>query len=498
MNISKKPIAKLWRLLTDNLNPVKVALVVLLVFIPLYPKFPFQTVEGSYVSIRIDDLVVFAALFVWFLYQLKSGFPVFKEKIFKLFLIYWAAGAISLVGAMFISHLIDPKIAALHFIRRIEYMSLFFVALDGFRFLKLNHFAKIISISSIGVFAYGMGQKYFHFPVVSTMNEEFSKGAILYLDEWTRIGSTFAGHYDLAVWLVIILALLPVLIKNSPKFTEKVFLTAIMIMDFYLLTLTASRVSFVAYLIAITSTLIFLKAKRWIPVVVILSVIFALQSSELNIRLASSFQTLPVFTQKYTNVIAGLIPKPKVTPEPAPTIEPEKSDLNEIKQAGESGSQAKTSPTQIIPKKVVIREVRTWPKPEEIEAAAARSSSIRFDVEWPRAQRAFLKNPLLGTGYSSIGLATDNDYLRALGETGIIGFLSLGLVIFHLLKTGMLSLSNKKSFLGAGLVGIIVGFLANATFIDVFEASKAAFYFWIVTGILYQSIKTTSSEKIHE
>jgi O-antigen ligase len=118
-----------------------------------------------------------------------------------------------------------------------------------------------------------------------------------------------------------------------------------------------------------------------------------------------------------------------------------------------------------------------------------RSTTIRLNVEWPRAIRAFLKNPLLGTGYSSITLATDNDYLRALGEVGLFGFLAF---VFILVKIGLearkivfskIPIEVEKAVL-IGLVGGALGFLANALFIDVFEASKVAITFWLLMGLL--------------
>ena len=68
------------------------------------------------------------------------------------------------------------------------------------------------------------------------------------------------------------------------------------------------------------------------------------------------------------------------------------------------------------------------------ELGVYRSFQIRLNIEWPRAIRAFWKNPFLGTGYSSITIATDNDYLRILGETGIFGLLSFVLLFFVLVK----------------------------------------------------------------
>ena len=125
-----------------------------------------------------------------------------------------------------------------------------------------------------------------------------------------------------------------------------------------------------------------------------------------------------------------------------------------------------------------------------------RSTSIRFNVEWPRAMRAFYKNPLLGTGYSSITLATDNDYLRALGETGVLGLLSFLLIFITLFKTFNIykfdvyehSSNNLESVFIASFVGSTVGILMTALFIDIFEASKFATIYWLFTGFVVAKI----------
>src|SRR5207244_150332 len=76
-------------------------------------------------------------------------------------------------------------------------------------------------------------------------------------------------------------------------------------------------------------------------------------------------------------------------------------------------------------------------KPRVYSQAAVQydlSTGIRLDYTWPQAIKGFLKNPLLGSGYSTLtkkniedfteAESTDNDFLRALGETGLLGFLS--------------------------------------------------------------------------
>ncbi len=120
-----------------------------------------------------------------------------------------------------------------------------------------------------------------------------------------------------------------------------------------------------------------------------------------------------------------------------------------------------------------------------------RSTSIRLNVEWPRAIRAFTKNPLLGTGYSSITLATDNDYLRALGETGTFGLLSFLLIFIYLYKDlkSYVFKDNMESIFVAGYIGSTIGIIVTAIFIDIFEASKFAIIYWMFTGFVIGSLK---------
>ena len=130
---------------------------------------------------------------------------------------------------------------------------------------------------------------------------------------------------------------------------------------------------------------------------------------------------------------------------------------------------------------------------DAIELTSFRSSKIRFNVEWPRALRAFYKDPIIGTGYASITLATDNDYLRALGETGILGFLTLTLIFFamflHSVKYSFESHNVFGKVMVVGFMGAMVGFLVNAVFIDVLESSKVAYTFWMFMGIMIGIIK---------
>jgi hypothetical protein len=120
------------------------------------------------------------------------------------------------------------------------------------------------------------------------------------------------------------------------------------------------------------------------------------------------------------------------------------------------------------------------------ELTVSRSYNIRTDVEWPRAMRAFYKNPLLGTGYSSITDATDNDFLRSLGEVGILGSVALALIFFLLIFSFIKAMKRGTTFEKLFLIGAIcatINILITAVFIDVLEASKIACLLWIMLGV---------------
>ena len=178
-------------------------------FIPLYPKFPLFSVSGTYVSIRLEDLFVALTVMIFGIKLiLNKDDSIFKWNLTKIILIYFGIGLLSVMSGIFITKNIVPHIALLHFARRVEYVSLLFVAYYSIQNVKqLKTYAWVIWIAVLGVIFYGLGQKFFGWPVVSTMNKEFSKGMILKLTWWARINSTFAGHYDLAAFLVMILCL---------------------------------------------------------------------------------------------------------------------------------------------------------------------------------------------------------------------------------------------------------------------------------------------------
>jgi O-antigen ligase len=327
------------------------------------------------------------------------------------------------------------------------------------------------------VIFYALGQKFFDWPVISTMNEEFSKGLVLQLTWWARVNSTFAGHYDLAAFMVLILPLVVVALIMVKKWRARILVFLLGLFSYYILLLTASRISFGAYLVSVGLVLFLANKKWWLIPFLTLSILGMVFAGDLGQRYAATFKIDLSFLSGQVKIGPSPVAQgPTVTPNPLPSLPPV------------VGVKPKLSPIPTLtPTPVPGLKPGEYPPIESTELAVGRSTDIRLKVEWPRAIRAFLKNPLLGSGYSSITLATDNDYLRMLGEIGLLGSLAFLVIILEIGRRFYVFLSGRPNreerLIVLGAIGAMIGYLVNATFIDVLEASKVAFFFWILVGI---------------
>lgn len=445
----------------------KYILAAIILAVPLYPKFPFINIPGTFVSIRLEDLILFVGALICLVSIYFNRKEFIKDEINKSIFLYMIVSAISLFSAVFVLQSTVFHIGILHFIRRIEYFFAFFLAVEALRRnpKASDFYLKLLMIVVLTSSIYGIGQKYFNFPIIITQNEEFSKGIALRYVAGGHINSTFAGHYDLATFLVLALPIILCAFTIFKDRFSKVFTAFTFLMGLWLLVNTASRISFVSYVISIVLSLIFVKKIRLIPIVLIVSVLFIGTSSNLIVRYNN---VIDVFSKKYINF-----------------VDTNYQFVSEVYAETVDVSARRVNPT---------------PTPTSVPVLEDRSTNIRLSVEWPRAFRAFYKNPLLGTGFSSITLATDNDYFRLLGETGILGFLAFMLILFRVISRLLVNYPFVSHYSGsdlaliAGTTAAIPGILVNALFIDVFEASKIAILFWLFVGMSVVLVKKAKYE----
>lgn len=474
---------KLWKTLDENL--VKILLVIFIFFIPLYPKFPLKNINFTYIAIRAEDLYLALIVTVFFIQFLRK--KILLNKLFlKSILFFWLIVFLSYFSGLYLTKtIIYPQLGFLHSLRRVEYIVIFFIAVSCVKSLsdfKLLFSSLLLSLFLVNV--YGVGQRFLGFPAVSTMNPEFARGHLLYLTPEARLSSTFAGHYDLAAYLVFLLPIVWGFYFTLKKNRFKILFLAIF--SLIILVYTASRISFIAYIISTPLLLMFLKKYRYFIFVLIISIILTLFSRDLTKRFLKTVQIRQILVNEKTGQI--YIPQKINTKElPAGTM------VIKLKE-----EKKETSESIAFKNKLLIEATKSS-KLSKLEVASLSSqlkpvSAIAYDisfatrlqVEWPRAIKAFLKNPILGTGPSSLTEATDNDYLRWLGEFGILGFcsfLAIILLISQFIFFKIKKLPKKLSPLFYSPLFGIFGLLINASYIDVFEASKVAYVFWYTLGI---------------
>ena len=434
----------------------KYGIAAILIVVPLFPKFPFIRIPGTYVSVRIEDFLIFALALFFVLFFFKEFPKLFKNRLESSILIFILIGFVSLLSAILVTKTVSPPIGFLHWLRRIEYfvpmgISIFYFKRYGTH--DLEFFIKVLMITVFIAFLYGFGQMHYSWPVIITQNYEYAKGVALRWIPGSQLNSTFAGHYDLATFLVFTLPIFIPLFFVLKGFRTRILLALATLSGLWLLANTASRISIASYILASTISLLLLKKYKAVVLTVTASIlIFSLTGGVID---------------RYTQVISVYYQK----------------IVSKFKVRAEE--------VELLPQRRENNNNEPSPKP----IFEDRSTSIRLNVEWPRALRAFKKNPILGTGYSSITLATDNDFLRLLGEVGILGFISFILIFSHILNL-VRKIISKLSILGGvelgfvvGFIGGLIGVLVNALFIDVFEASKFAIIFFLMTGLFVSIVR---------
>ncbi len=534
----------------------------LAVFIPLYPKLPLSDLlEGYIVRLRLEDLLIAFTFLIW-LFQIFRRRLSFPKNTFTAFIIaYLFVGFLSSINAIFILKTVPLQKQHLfklflHYFRRLEYFSLYFIAYSAIKNKRDIYLLLTSSLTAlVGVIIYGFGQKYLYWPAFSTMNREFSKGLRLYLTAHSRVMSTFAGHYDYAAYLMIALTILIPLFWFARRRT-KIFLFPLILASYWSLILTASRTSWLGYILGITfAAIIALPLKNWRWVlkhwfsVIFFSFLIMFTLGDLSdrfLQVLNDPSTLAKFLPYSTGQIEAKIYQVKDLTyqiqafknkilSPLSHTPPENSlsddELAKIAARSDqpptpSKSQAqqlsKPLPPDVSPEDEILRQKLATQSAKKTATHSASSGggytenalkyglsiAIRLDALWPRALAGFKRNPLLGSGYSTLvktdpyeftqAESTDNDYLRMLGETGLLGtltFLSLPFFIIYYslsLYRRLHSLFDKTLLIGTASATFAL--LINATYIDVFESSKIAYTYWLLAALVIRLVELSKQE----
>lgn len=509
----------------------------LLAFIPLFPKIPlWSPIEQYIVRVRLEDFILLLTVAIWGIQVLRKKVK-WRSSMTWMIGLYALAGLLSVLSAVFITKTVPLQPlhvgkTLLHYFRYLEYFSFFFVMFSAVQSKKdAWKLLVVFAVTVISISIYGYGQKYHYWPVYSTMNREFSKGIRLYLTPHARVQSTFAGHYDMAAFLVLALPILLAVSYHVQQRSAKLFFKVAFWIGTWLLIVSASRTSFLAYVAGLGLTLLVLGLTRsklrekitftlgqGFLVLFITLLMFATFGEDLQERLSQvidinpqvhdTFHKLNGERKKYISMLMGTY-----NPTPPPnSISTDQAIalgvLTPTDQRPEPVAPADTYGLN-IPDKVLVAttsadgttKFEEQERPRVFSPCALQkglSLCIRLETLWPRAIKGFMKNPVLGSGYATLNKesveqfteaeSTDNNFLRTLGETGLVGFVTFYSAIGLLLVAAARAFRHKDAVKSAFAIGIFcgtIGLLINAVYIDVFAASKVALTFWGLAGLFF-------------
>ncbi|MBL8031867.1 MAG: O-antigen ligase family protein, partial [Candidatus Doudnabacteria bacterium] len=519
----------------------------LLAFIPLYPKIPlFEAIPGYIVRVRLEDILILLTALIW-LVQVVRNKVAWKTPVLAVIVAYGVVGLLSSISAVVVTQTVPANLlhigkTFLHYFRYLEYFSLFAILYSA---ISQRSHIKVLAAILVGtvltISVYGYGQRYFYWPVYSTMNREFSKGVRLYLTEHARVQSTFGGHYDLAAYLVVTLPFIFAFALATSKKWLKVVLQLVHWAGVWLLIVSGSRTSFVGYIVAVSLVIgLFALTKRpfknmllWgISRLAFVAVVTSFMLVQFGEDMYERFlQVLEGYPQAYeafqdfdeqriilvNDTIPGALGLKDLSllraEKPDGALSMDEAALlegNALVASDERPTTDKPSDVYVdVPDIVEVATIsasgeattilvdkgpRTY---SECALTKGLSQCIRYETLWPRAMAGFNRNPLLGSGYATLtkeevvqfteAESTDNNFLRTLGETGALGFVTFyGVIILALwsIRNYLFSQDFWARTLSISLLTATVGLLINAVYIDVFAASKVALTYWALVGLV--------------
>lgn len=278
----------------------------------------------------------------------------------------------------------------------------------------------------------------------------------------------------------------------------RTFLITIFILAMAVLVSTASRTSSIAFIVSTIAYLVYVKKPKWIIFVLIFFGFFTYTDSDLISRWANTVQIRQIIINEKTGeeVVVQKI-RPDELPAGTAFVNRRRDAESDLSKYIKDDLIRKATLSGAL-KDATAGGITTEQDYETYSAVAADISiATRFQVSWPRAVRAFLTNPLLGTGPSSITESSDGDYFRWIGEMGALGTAAFLYAIWSISKylyDRRKVVSTKGRYLLFGLLFGTAGLFINAILIDVFEASKVAYIFWATLGLFVGLVSLKKSE----
>src|SRR6266404_6795694 len=100
---------------------IRYGVAAILIAVPLYPKFPFLSVPGIYVSIRIEDFLILIVTLLWGITVIPKLKKLWGNAIVRAIILFLSVALLSTLSGIIFLHTVSPLVGFLEWARRIEY-----------------------------------------------------------------------------------------------------------------------------------------------------------------------------------------------------------------------------------------------------------------------------------------------------------------------------------------------------------------------------------------
>jgi len=423
----------------------------LLFFVIAFPKIPLIS-TGMVVPIRLEDLLIAYLWGIVVLYVIKGRIKIPKNMIFFWIGLYLLWGLVSTTLGYFRGDVTTP----LFFLRKIEYISLFFFAYLVIDKENISEFYRLIfiTLSVVLVVAFiqyfkifdKLGITQYFLPYLQSANRRFWQADLL--------SSTFDGNYDLGGYFILIVPFLLSLALNR-NYTNKLIAFLAFSASMIILSFSGARtptlIVFAMFFFIFIRKMLFSTKKETFKSVLIFTLLIVVFSLSYKVLLSHFMERGKNLLQVFSRT--GL------------------SSLSQIDQ-----------------------------------------SAYYRATKWILVWENFLEHPLFGIGiggFSEYFVGADGQHIQTLGETGIVGFFLFFSMLYYVIKKNLktryylkkLPYNQLNELHKAFLIALslaILGLMLNGITINIFDSSKVAMCLWAFIGVAAKlsSIMKTEQSKL--
>jgi len=404
-----------------------IGLLVALFVLPLYPKIALVSVSGTYIPLRLDDLIIAGAAVVWIVaLAVSRRLPAAPRELTAAVTLWLGVTLIALLVGAFVLDSIGVVQGAAFWAKPIEYVLLGLMTYDLVRngWLPVRYVIATVLASAAIVIGYGVAEHYGLVPHLP--GEVVPPGGTT---------STLGDFHELASYLGLIVVLVVCIFHDAASRPVRLALVILGSGAIFVLFTTGTRSEYIALFVVLLGLAV------WRPT----RAAAALAAAVMPLLFLS-----PIVTYLLLTPFAHSGPSSGPAPVPPP------------------GDPFYNTTVRFADQSLVY------------------SLGERFLHKWPAMVQQTMRSPIIGLGPSAATEAADGYYLRAFVESGILGVLVFVGLVFTIARSSLRAARRAtglaKSLAVASLAATVFVALVGVL-IDTWVASRVMELFWPLIGL---------------